>query len=389
MAWTRKLKSGKHQGQYRGQDGKVRSAGVWNTERRALNEAAAKESGARLTTAPVDAETITWGQWEPRWQAARKVAVSTARHDEGRLRLYVRPRWGGVPLVEITRHDVQAWVTSLSETLAPSSVEKTYRLLSAGLRSAVAARILPSSPCIKITLPKITRELERVLSAEEEAAILWGLGEQDRLAVSLMVGTGLRLGEALGLHWDHVDLLRGVIYVRWSYTAPVMKPPKSFERRQVPISKQLVKTLEEELRVHGAGEPPDLDYGKGRKPERGLVLRPMRDLAGLDPRRPADAESLRTRWELAVKLARVQGEAIPHARLHDLRHTYASRLVQSGVPLATLRDLLGHQSITTTERYAHLADTQHDAVRAALDGFAARLLHDPENGSGPTRRRAR
>ncbi|MGP4018295.1 tyrosine-type recombinase/integrase [Saccharopolyspora sp. 5N708] len=52
----------------------------------------------------------------------------------------------------------------------------------------------------------------------------------------------------------------------------------------------------------------------------------------------------------------------------DLRHTYASWILQDGVPIEALSKLLGHASVTTTERYSHLADTQWDAVRAALDG---------------------
>jgi integrase len=73
---------------------------------------------------------------------------------------------------------------------------------------------------------------------------------------------------------------------------------------------------------------------------------------------------LRSRWEPGLA-------GIGQVTIHDLRHTYASWLLQERVTLAALCDLLGHASLQTTMRYAHLADTQWDSVRGALDAKSA------------------
>ncbi|NKS97517.1 tyrosine-type recombinase/integrase [Rhodococcus hoagii] len=327
---------------------------------------------------------MTWGDWEPIWQNGRRVAESTKYKDEGRLRKHVRPRWGSVKLREITAHDVQTWLRDLEdEGLSPASVVRCYHLLSNSLKAAAAARVIASSPCTGIRLPKPPPAPERYLTDDELDAILGTLEHaNDRLAVRLLVGSGLRLGEAIGLHWESVDLARRVIMVRWSWD-PVghqMKAPKSYQKRAVPIGRELAAELRAELDEHGPGAPAPVKY-VGKPPHSGVVLKPLRVLGGVDGK-PMDPSSLRIRWEDAIESARVDDEPIASARLHDLRHTFASRLVRAGVPLLVVKELLGHQSIVTTERYAHLADSQWSMVRGVLDGEpapappAARLLHD-------------
>src|SRR5699024_5221614 len=124
---------------------------------------------------------------------------------------------------------------------------------------------------------------ERYLTDAEVGAICDGLSRRDELVVRLMVGTGLRLGEVQGLHWDDVDLLGRVVRVRWSWDriGGRMKPPKSFEARSVPLGAELARALEVELERNGPGEPPAVDYeGTATRPLRGLVFRPLRSVAG-------------------------------------------------------------------------------------------------------------
>lgn len=87
--------------------------------------------------------------------------------------------------------------------------------------------------------------------------------------------------------------------------------------------------------------------------------------------------SFRTAFERAVRCA-----AIPNFTFHDLRHTFASRLVMAGVDLATVKELMGHKDITMTLRYTHLSnDHKHDAVGKLVDFGRSDINFDISRGS--------
>ncbi|GAC1374851.1 MAG: site-specific integrase [Acidimicrobiales bacterium] len=374
MAWVEKLPSGRYRAVYRDSAGIRRSAGTWPHKAVALREAAAAERTERDSPTPSAAARMTWGEWEPLWSASRSVAKSTRASDDQRIRLWLYPTWGDVRLRDISPQDVQRWVTRLHarEGKAPTTVEKCYRLLSGSLRAAVGARLLTVSPCSEIRLPTASPAHDRYLTDEEVARILAHLEGPVELAVHLLVGTGLRFGEVAGLHWQSVDLDRATLDVvhSWDSVGHEIKAPKTHQRRPVPLSADLV------ARLRGAPTTGRTSCGQrhlgGSRCRSGLVV-PGRTGA------PLQGQNILSRdWRTACDLAGVRG-----ARLHDLRHTYASRLVRAGVPLLQVSRLLGHGSITTTERYSHLATSQWDTVRAVLDGASApRLPHVVPGGSG-------
>ncbi len=157
--------------------------------------------------------------------------------------------------------------------------------------------------------------------------------------------TGMRRGEMLALRFADVDLPRGLVTLRGETT-------KSRKTRVVPIATTRLRAVLEWLRLDAAGQ---------EKPDEAPVFSYETGEA---------VGSIKTAWVVAVLKAH---DVQPHWRRegawrdlsaasraefraldlhwHDLRHEYASRLVERGVPLAQVRDLLGHASITTTERY--------------------------------------
>ncbi|MBV7702355.1 tyrosine-type recombinase/integrase [Nocardia nova] len=369
MAWAEKRSNGRYSGVYRDAAGqKVRVPGTFANKQEAVRQASKKELEERDAPTPQGARNITWGEWESQWQSGRVVASSTARSDKGRLRDHIRPRWGRTLLRDITTDAVQQWVMELTRKgLAPSTVTKCYHLLSASMKAAYNARLVVANPCRGVTLPKPGPMPEHFLDESETDAIKVTLDEFDTLVFELLLGTGMRLGEAMGLHWESVNLRRRVVAVEWAYdpVAQEMKAPKDYERRTIPIGSTLTKLLSEHQKQTGMGKPAPapVKYPRTARVHTGLVL------AHTDGR-PFDPSNFRHRFNASVRIAYVgkgkQRHWIGETRIHDLRHTYASRLLENGIPIEEVSRLLGHANITTTMRYAHRARSQWDTVRAAL-----------------------
>lgn len=384
MAWAEQIPgSGRWRGLYRDASGRRHTApgGPFRTKAEAVRRAASTEDDARqrpgVRVSP-RAGRASWGSWADTWWQRRKVEPGTLHRDESRRRTHLDPRWADVRLDAITRDAVQEWVDELhTDGMAPSTVANCYHLLSASLKAAVLAGKLAASPCVSIALPTKPPADERYLTWSEVEAITHFLDERDALLAWLLVGTGMRWGEAVGAHLHRLDLAarRLDVHEVWDQKVREIKPyPKGRQKRSVPLPGWLV----EQLRSHVATLEPVSTCGSrhraGSRCRSGLIV-PGRGGVVVDYdswRRSRDDKAgnrRRTGWMEACRLAKV-GEV----RIHDLRHTYASWLIQDGVSLEALSDLLGHSSIAVTMRYAHLADSQWNTVRRVLDAKPATSL---------------
>ncbi|NIL77681.1 tyrosine-type recombinase/integrase [Rhodococcus sp. B10] len=387
MAWTRKLPSGKYQGMYRDAHGKVRSAGSYPREKQALGKATAAEQDARLNPKDPAAQSMTWAQWEPLWLERRSVAPQTLTGDMSKIENHVRPRWGDVPLSKIEHDDVQLWVTQLGRTggvrtagsftaggpLSASTVEKIYRVLSASMKAAELAKLIDRTPCRGVKIVQDGNSPERYLTEAEQDAITDELVGQDRLLAKFGFATGMRMGEMQGVHWESIDLEAKSVTVRHAYDPKgrSMKAPKSYQLRSIPLTDEVVEMLRDRLDEHGPGLCCPVRHNRVTKCRSGLVF-----AQGAD-RKAIDADNFRHRsWARACSRAAVkdsQGRWNPvgHVRVHDMRHTFASTLVRAGIPLAEVCTLMGHSSITVTQRYAHLGRSQWGVVANVLNRRAA------------------
>lgn len=193
----------------------------------------------------------------------------------------------------------------------------------------------------------------RYLTVEDEARVLEHLHHNDpdlwRIAV-FMVDTGARAGEAARLRWEHVDLDRGSV----SFTRT-----KSGRPRSVPLTRRAADVL------------------RGARPE-DRIRNPTVFPGWLDRR--GCVTPLSARWRAAAAAVGLD------RRLHDLRHTFASRLAQRGAGIQAIQQLLGHSSIQTTMRYAHLAPNSFRGVVGLLDTPEPGHEPDPDRLSQPANR---
>jgi integrase len=179
--------------------------------------------------------------------------------------------------------------------------------------------------------------LTRAADAADQAPYLAPL-------IVLALNTGMRRGELLGLEWSRVDLRNDIVYLEATHT-------KAAKRRSVPLNRQARETLVSLLRYRSTHRTdcPWVIFRANRK----------------------RIHSVATGFRNACDRA-----GIEDFRFHDLRHTCAAWLVQAGVPLRQVRDVLGHSTVTMTERYAQLApDNIRDAV-ACLDGAPGNKSRD-------------
>jgi integrase len=283
------------------------------------------------------------------------------------------------PLSSITTADVEQFVLRLKgQGRSVGTVNRYLARLRHIFNWAIGREYVDHTPFKRGThaLIKLEREnnrRHRRLSPEEEERLLAVANPMIRALIVLALDTGMRQGEMLKLTFADVDVRRGRIRLRSETT-------KSKKERSVPIGTERLKEALAWLRLDAEGkEKPETarlcsnEVGEPIKYFRtdweNALIR-----AGIAP-----SEHVRTK-EAALKLSEP-------LRWHDLRHEYASRLVERGVPLSQVRDLMGHASVVTTERY----DTQRlemleQAVRKLETGkivkFPSRKAADAPQTSG-------
>jgi integrase len=258
-------------------------------------------------------------------------------HDEyeSRMRLYVRPTFDTTPLVKITKPKLIDLRSSLKERKEPIG-NATINTLFAAL-SAAYSYFIEQGWCSENPL-RFIRDLEVaerpflwLQSAGEVQKLLSACNDNIRTLVAVLVGTGMRLDEALHLMWTDVDLQHRVIHVHRGRRGA----PKSGRLRHVPIFDSVLTVLREMKLAKGAN----------------TLLWPGAKLDKFDEQLPRNKTSVFRPFKAAVLRAGVAKKL----RLHDLRHTFAGLFLASGGDIFKLSKILGHSNVAITQQvYAHL-----------------------------------
>ncbi len=267
------------------------------------------------------------------------------------LALYVLPTWRTVPLAKITFEGLSQWVARLTAAgLGPSSLRQAVFVTSAALDHAVRSRRIRTNPAHGLKLPRPPRR-DHVFLTHDEVYDLAATSGSSRVLVLLLAYTGLRWGEATALRACDIDLVRHRIDVRRAHADVgghiVLGAPKSHQNRTVPIPRFLANELADLTTDKTADQLVFTTQG-------GHLLR-------------------LPNWRREVFLpARIRAGISTRFRVHDLRHTAASLMIQAGYPPKMLQEIMGHASITTTlDLYGHLYPGDMDRYADRLDSAAA------------------
>ncbi len=302
-------------------------------------------------------EVLTFEKFmEEHYLPHKKPRKRSYKRDEELFRLRLQGKFGHLRLNQITRQQVQLFHTGLLDGgLAPASCDHHVKLLRHALNLAVEWEMLDKNPITRIPLFNRDNKVEHYLQPDELGKLLSVLRTDENRSVCLiamfLLSTGARLNEALQATWSQIDQQNRV------WRIPALNS-KSKRIRSVPLNDSAIDVL-------GQLDTKDkFDYLfvnlKTAKPFTAVhkVWQRLREKAGL-----------------------------PRLRIHDLRHQYASFLVNSGRTLFEVQQILGHSDPKVTMRYSHLSSKAlQDAANSASIAIKAASVVPvvPETSVAPT-----
>jgi len=227
--------------------------------------------------------------------------------------------FGGLTLADITPHRIADYKRLRRDAgVKTSTLARELELLRAALNVAVKEwEWLEVNPFWKVRIEQPRGHKERWITVDEESRLLSCSPPWLRDIIAFALNTGLRQNEILSLNWPEVDLFRRTI---------TLLVTKNREKRTIPLNQSVIELLKAKSKVRHIS-------GNVFASAAGTLMH---------------ARNLLRAFYAARKMA-----GLEDVRFHDLRHTFATRLVQSGIDLYVVKELLGHKTLKMTMRYAH------------------------------------
>ncbi len=349
----------------RDEDGKKRQKWVGGFRTRREAESAVTEALDRMRTGTwADAGRTTVSEYLEEWLAGIRPTVreKTAASYAAAMRDWVIPRIGSQCLVDLNAPRLRALYAELLESgrrdgkggLSPRSVQYAHRILFHALKDAAEAGLLARNPASLVRAPRVPKPSMEVWSADEARRFIDSI-ETDRLRALwiLMITTGVRRGEALGLQWNDVDMNLSRLAIRRSrvavgYEVLEAEPKTRSARRSVSLDSTTVRALvthrrhQREERLAAGPAWIESEY-----------LFTTEDGSPLHPGRVSK-----------LFMQHVDASGLRRIRLHDLRHTAATLALTAGVHPKVVQERLGHANVSVTlDVYSHVLEgLQEDAA---------------------------
>lgn len=247
---------------------------------------------------------------------------------------------GGVDPRQVDIHIVRAFLAALTRDRKKSSVGRKLAALKGFFRYLVTTKRIDKDPMLLIHSPKQEKPLPTFLSVDDTFQLLGGikikngLDVRDRAVLEVFYSTGIRVSELVGLDWADVDFQLGIVRVLG----------KGSKERIVPIGEVALQAL--------------LDYGHEQRKKWNFLCKGETPVFLNNRGERITTRSVARIVEKHLQLAGIQIKMGPHG----LRHSFATHLLNSGADLRVIQEMLGHASLSTTQRYTHLNLDQLTAV---------------------------
>lgn len=367
-------------GTVRWRETRQRWVGQWDvhdgSERRIRKTVSAKTeaecwrrlNAARSTSAayPLLDERMTVGTYLRRWLAdtvTPSVRARTADNYRSMIETHIAPALGGHKLVALSVLDVERYRNAKLHELAPRTVSHHLACLRAALGRAEATGLVVRNVAAMVHGPNVpTADIRPFTVAQTRTFLDHVTGDRWEALYAIALLTGMRQGEILGLRWGDIDLDGRRLVIRktlvWLNGKPTLEDPKTDRSR---------RTLRLPLRVVAS-----LRWRKGAQEAEREACETAEaghwhdvDLVFADEHGDAIRRDYFTR-EFQRHLA---AAGLPHQRFHDLRHATVGILLELGMTMREVADVLGHaKPSTTADVYSHLGQASTDRAAELMDG---------------------
>jgi integrase len=315
----------------------------------------------RVGRAPSIAELLT------SWLDASRSSVrpSTFTSYEWIVRVHLVPTLGRVRLDRLTPADVEAMLAlKAAEGLSARSCHHLRAVLRTALAKAVRWGLTSRNVAALADPPRVKRQESTVLDVESAQRFLEAVkGDRLEALYTVALALGLRQGEALGLRWRDVDLVKRSLTVRWALqrvrSAPseplravLVEPKTNRSRRTIWLPRVVMKAMQE----HRHRQAEDRLLAGSAWVENGLVFTGR------------TGQPLLNTYVTRLFQGHLERAGLARMRFHELRHSAASLLIAQGVEARVVMEVLGHSTITITmDTYGHLFDSSRQAAADAMD----------------------
>lgn len=322
---------------------------------------------------------MTVDEWFDYWLKfiIMDLSPNTKRNYKERYEINIQPVIGKMNISDVKPMHCKAVLNQMLDTYAGSTIRQTYIAMGTMFKSALMNDVIQKHPLdgVRYTKPVKAACEHRCLTVEEQKKFLEvAKTSHNYRQYALILETGLRTGELIGLTWDAVDLKNRTLTVNktmefrhkqqyWRAGPP--KTPTSY--RTIPLTNRAYNILKEIYELKDTRKESEelssvLAYIDRKTGQEGSLV--MRDLVFINYRTGLPAKNSSYDTHL-YKLCEKAG--IEPFSMHTLRHTYATRAIESGMQPKVLQKLLGHSSIRITmDTYVHVTD---DSLTKAVQQF--------------------